>query len=43
MRKRRGVGDVVDGDHVHVVMGERRAHDVAADSSEPVDADLDGH
>ena len=41
--ERRRVGDVVDRDNVHVVMGERGAHDVAADSSEPVDANLNGH
>ena len=41
--QRRGVGDVVDGDDVDVVMRQRRAHDVAADPSEPVDANLNGH
>ena len=43
VRERRRVGDVVDRDDVDVVVRQRRAHDVAADSSEPVDADLDGH
>ena len=36
-----GVGQVVDGDEVDVLVAERRAHDVAADAAEPVDANLD--
>ena len=43
VRQRRRVGDVVDGDDVDVVMRERRAQDVAADPSEPVDANPNGH
>ena len=39
----RGVGEVVDRDEVDVLVAERRAHDVAADSPEPVDADLHCH
>ena len=43
VRKRGGVGEVVDRDEVDVLRSQRRAHDVAPDAPEPVDPDLDGH
>ena len=38
-----GVGQIVDRDEIDVLVAERRAHDVAADAPESVDADLDSH
>ena len=43
VRERVGVGEIVDRDEVDVVVAERGPHDVASDSPETVDADLDGH
>jgi hypothetical protein len=43
VRQRLGIGEVVDTHEIDVVIGQRRAHDVAPDSSEPVDAYSDRH
>ena len=43
MSQRCGIGDVVDRDDVDIVVRQGGAHDVAANSPEPVDAYLDGH
>ncbi len=43
VRESLGVGDVVNGDELNVLVVERGAHDVAADTAEAVDANLDGH
>ena len=37
VRERCRAGQIVDGDEVDVLVAQRRAHDVAADSTEPVD------
>jgi hypothetical protein len=39
----RRIGEVVDRDDVDIVMRHRRAQNVATDSTETVDANLDGH
>ena len=41
--ERLGAGQIVDRDEVDVLVAERRPHDVAADSTESVDADPDSH
>ncbi len=43
VRQRLGVGEVVDTHEIDVAVGQGRAHDVAPDSTEPVDAYSDGH
>ncbi len=43
VRQRLGVGDVVNRHEVDPVVVQRGAHDVAADASEAVDPNLDGH
>jgi hypothetical protein len=41
--ERCGIGDVVDRDDVDVVVRQGSAHDVAPNSTKPVDAYLYGH
>ena len=43
MRERTRVRDVVNGDHVEVVVVEAAADERASDPAEAVDADSDGH
>ena len=43
MREGLGIGDVVDGYELDIFVIQRRAHDVASDAAEAVDAYLDGH
>ena len=43
MREGLGIGDVVDGYELDILVIQRRAHDVAADAAEAVDAYLNGH
>ena len=43
VRERVRAGQIVDGDEVDVPVAERRAHDVAADAAETVNANLHGH
>ena len=43
VRERVRARQIVDRDEVDVLVAERRAHDVAADAAEPVDADPDSH
>ena len=43
VREGLGIGDVVDGYKLDILVIQRRAHDVASDAAEAVDAYLDGH
>ncbi len=43
MRERFSVRNVVHGDELDILVVERRAHDVASDAAEAIDADFDGH
>jgi len=43
MRQRCSVREVVDGDEVDVLVGERRAHDIPTDPAKPVNANFDRH
>src|SRR6266508_4387976 len=43
MRQRSRISYVIDGDEVYVFVAERCAKDVAADTTEPIDADLNCH
>jgi hypothetical protein len=43
VRERSRTGQVIDRNDVDVIVCHGGAHDVAADSSETVDAYLDGH
>ena len=43
MRERFGVRDVVHRDELNILVVDRRPHDVASNTAEAVNADLDGH
>src|SRR5580765_1554600 len=43
MGQRRGIGQIVDCDDIDPTVAHGGAHDVAADTAEPVDPDFDGH
>jgi hypothetical protein len=43
MGQRRSVGQIVDRDDIYAAVVHSGAHDVAADTAEPVDPDFDGH
>ncbi len=38
-----GIRQIVDGDDVDAAVAHSGAHDIAADTAEPVDPDFDGH
>ena len=43
MGERGGVGEIVDRDEIDIVVPHRRAHDVAPNPAETIDANLDCH
>jgi hypothetical protein len=43
MRERLRIRQIIDGDEIYILIAESCAQDVAPDSSETIDADLNSH